>query len=669
MKFQTTSLRLIGVALLLSQFVARSRAGEVSPWMAPVFRAVSEEYRALSESNARLHAELSSLPPVPTNQQSAQLGFQILRFGSVNASFIGWVEIDLGRAESVDAIVVVPVDAPYRELSGVGYGFPVRFRVDVTGNGPERKIADFTEVDFPNPGVLPIWMPSDGASVRRVRITMTKPWNKGDNAYMFALGEVMVMRGNRNLATGLPASSVRASESIESLRVWSRANLIDGQSLLGPPVSGERSPGLGYHAAMADSPDQEKWVAVDLGESFAIEEVRLIGANVAQFPGRPGFGFPPRFKIEVAGDEDFRGATVLADETTRDFPNPASNPVTFPGRAARGRFVRVTATKLWERAENFAFSLAELQVYAGNQNVALGKPVHARDTYQSVRAWLPQNLTDGFTSERKLVEWPEWLRGLSRRREVLLELARGEAKAQAVETQVVERLKVLAGLLGVGVGAATLLVFVRARDRRRRELDELRQRIASDLHDEIGSNLGTIALLSEMAGHAGGAPMGRDFEEINRIAKQTADSMRDMVTLMRHPAATFDEFAAMLRQVASAMLAGLEWELVVHESGRVPALGAQRHLLLALKETLHNIRKHAGARRVTISLVEVGGVVRLEVADDGAGFNPAKPAEGHGLASLRQRARALEGELRVESEPGAGAKFVLTARLRPNARS
>ena len=656
--------RLIAAALAASGATTLTAAGaapatDAVTWQEPLLRAVSTDYREVLAARVRLEAEIATLPEAPRNQQGGRLGYQIHRGRYTPMSPPSWVEVELPDETEIDAVVLVPVDAPSRRFAGPGYGFPCRFRVEVIGHHSERTIADHTGRAFPNPGGLPVLLPARGARGHRVRVTTTEPWTKVEPFGVFALGEIMILRGNRNLAAG---ATVISSEPMESLTAWGRPDfLTDSQSLLGAPLTAERAPSIGYHSAIVDSPDVAKWVQVDLGAPTPIDEVRMIGGNVVQFPNRPGFGFPVRFKIEASDDPEFARATLLVDETARDFPNPATNPVTFSVPHVTSRYVRVTATKLWERVENYAFALAELQIYSGERNIALNRPVACLDRFPSTtKAWLPENLTDGFTSEYRLTEWPEWLRGLSRRREALTELGNVERDIARIRQAASERLTNVGWLTGACGLAAIVSGILQMRRTRERALERLRQRIASDLHDEIGSNLGSIALLSELGLHRTGGPAPGDVEEIRRIARQTADSMRDIVELIQRPAKTGDEFVAKLREIAGRMLVGLEWSFDVGVALELPSLTAQRHLLLAFKEALHNIRKHADARHVTITFTDDGALLRLRIADDGAGFNPPSAREGHGLTNLRHRAAALGGELTLESAPGRGTTLALS---------
>ncbi len=644
------------MAALGAPFAAFS--GEAA-WSEPLLRAVSSSYRQALAAQARLRDELAVLPETPHNQQSSRLGYQIHRGSNNPMSSPAWVEVELPAESEIDAVVLVPVDAPSRDFSGPGYGFPQRFRVDLIGNDAEHTLAEYTTLPFANPGGLPVWLPAHGHRGQRVRLTMTEPWTRVTPFAVYALGEIMVIRGNRNLAAGAPVSS---SEPAESLMVWGRPDyLTDSQSVLGAPLGREPSRTLGYHSAIVETSDVVKWVQVDLGAPMPVDEVRMLGGYVVHFPSRPGFGFPVRFKIEAANEPEFTNPILLVDHTAQDFPNPANNPVTFPGRHTTARYVRVTATKLWERVENFAFALAELQIYSGDRNVALGRPVQTLDRFASTtRAWMPEHLTDGFASEHRLTEWPDWLRGLSRRREAMIEL--NQAERAVAETRLTAvTLLTRAGLaLGFAVVAGSFVVVRQARRARRRELERLRERIAADLHDEIGSNLGSIALLGEMGAQRASGIVRTDLEEIRRVARQTADSMRDIVGLIQRPAGTGEEFAGKLREVAARMLAGLDWTFASSPRLELPSLTAQRHLLLAFKETLHNVRKHARARHVSIRLTWQERRLRFEIADDGVGFTPSAATAGHGLENLRQRAAALGGAASITSSPGAGTTVLFS---------
>src|SRR5262249_32807301 len=134
----------------------------------------------------------------------------------------------------------------------------------------------------------------------------------------------------------------------------------------------QKSPSNGYHSNIEPTPAAPKWVQVDWHRSVALDEVRLIPARPVDFPDTPGFGFPPRFKVEISDDPAFASAETIADYTSADLKNPGDVPFVLPLNGQPARCIRVTATRLWERTTDFVFALAELQAFANGTNVARG---------------------------------------------------------------------------------------------------------------------------------------------------------------------------------------------------------------------------------------------------------------------------------------------------------
>jgi hypothetical protein len=161
------------------------------------------------------------------------------------------------------------------------------------------------------------------------------------------------------------------------------------------------SPSNGYHSAIETRPDVTKWVQVDLGASMPLEKIRLVPARPVDFPDTPGFGFPTRFKVEASEEGEFTSPTVIADFTAADHAFRTDHAVEIDGNRISGRYVRATATRLWERAEDYIFALAELEIYSGGANAAKGKTVTALDSIDGGR-WNTAHLVDGFDSHQRL---------------------------------------------------------------------------------------------------------------------------------------------------------------------------------------------------------------------------------------------------------------------------
>jgi hypothetical protein len=163
----------------------------------------------------------------------------------------------------------------------------------------------------------------------------------------------------------------------------------------------KKSPGNGYHSGIEKNRDTTKWVQVDLGKVLAVEEVRLIPARPIDFADTPGFGFPLRFKIELSDEPTFATLQPVTDNTSTDYKNAGDTPVSFPVSGKQGRFVRVTATRLWERMSDYVFALSELQVTVDGTNAAAGVAVTALDSIEE-GLWAKKYLVDGFNSRQKL---------------------------------------------------------------------------------------------------------------------------------------------------------------------------------------------------------------------------------------------------------------------------
>ena len=193
-----------------------------------------------------------------------------------------------------------------------------------------------------------------------------------------------------------------SSPEIEELD--GRLNKLKAQlALVARTAEGAKSPGNGYHSDIATKADTVKWVQVDLGQSLPLDEVRLIPARPVDFPDTPGFGFPARFRVEISDNAEFTSPEMIADHAAADFKNPGDNPVLFSANRKQARFVRLTATRLWERTSDYVFALAEVQVLASGTNGALGATVSALDSIEA-GSWSKKFLVDGFDSRRKLTD-------------------------------------------------------------------------------------------------------------------------------------------------------------------------------------------------------------------------------------------------------------------------
>ncbi|MCL4178419.1 MAG: hypothetical protein KJ072_11845 [Verrucomicrobia bacterium] len=218
----------------------------------------------------------------------------------------------------------------------------------------------------------------------------------------------------------------------------------------------------------------------------------------------------------------------------------------------------------------------------------------------------------------------------------------------------------MAGLIVLGT------LFYRFRMSQVQATERVRLRIARDLHDEVGSNLGSIALLSQAASRSDEPASARDFHEITRVARETAEAMRDIVWLINPDEDRLERLVLRMRETAGMLLAGTTWQFHAPDHLPVQRLSTEfkRHVLLIFKEALHNVRKHARASRVEVHLELRNGQLELRITDDGVGMDLDAQRTGQGLENLRRRAAELGAPLQLESRPGAGTTLRLSIPLK-----
>jgi len=216
-------------------------------------------------------------------------------------------------------------------------------------------------------------------------------------------------------------------------------------------------------------------------------------------------------------------------------------------------------------------------------------------------------------------------------------------------------------LAGLGAGVAGV---IRMRRARRRDIDRLRVRLAADLHDELGSSIWSITLLSRMLQKDGqmGMKERRDAGEIHRIATQTSNAIRDIVWLINPAFDTAQDLVLRIRDLTVTMLRDAECRLQCDSADllRKLPLDFRQNVFLLFKEAVTNVAKHAQATQVEIHLHEAAGRWQLSIQDNGVGFSLDGDFPGHGLRNLRQRAGKIGGEVTITSQPGRGTKVTLS---------
>ena len=208
-----------------------------------------------------------------------------------------------------------------------------------------------------------------------------------------------------------------------------------------------------------------------------------------------------------------------------------------------------------------------------------------------------------------------------------------------------------------------------AREERLRELEQVRRRIAADLHDDIGSSLTQISIFSEVLQQRIDKTDERVSEPLEFIAsssRELVDAMSDIVWAINPHKDFLSELSGKMRRFASDVFTArnIEFTYAAASSADI-ALGAnlRREVFLIFKEAINNIVKHAACNRVEIELNIENSEIRLSLRDDGRGFEIAHQNGGHGLVSMNARANGLGGKLEIASGKTSGTIITLIVPL------
>jgi signal transduction histidine kinase len=213
---------------------------------------------------------------------------------------------------------------------------------------------------------------------------------------------------------------------------------------------------------------------------------------------------------------------------------------------------------------------------------------------------------------------------------------------------------------------AALAVANAQRTERARELSvaEERARLARELHDSVTQTLFSLTLAAESAAALAAAgpadpALTAELDRVRELARTGLDEMRSMVGTLRPADVDADGLAEALRKRVDLLRRVHDVRLTLRTRGpaRLRDRTLEREVLLVASEALANALQHAGAAAIDVILDTGGDAVRLEVADDGTGFDLAATSRSSrrlGLTSMRERAEALGGTLHVDTAPGAG---------------
>jgi signal transduction histidine kinase len=611
----------------------------------------SSRYLTISKRLKEIDATMKKLPVLSDIDALGSHGFHSM-FSPILTDH--WLEISWPSPQRFDGMALVPTRLTTQSGQASNYGFPEAFRIEATRNGDGKRfiLIEVLDTHLKLRQGEPLYLDVNATDIRSLRIVPLKLPHLGDkNELVFSIAEWMVFRSLTNIARNAKFS---AKGSTEGEYGWGLRCLNDEQTALGPPESPPMGNSLGWHGD-ADP----LWAIIDLGSVKNFDAVRLIPAKGDGPTKGPGFGFPVRFHFETCSDLSVGDWTMVWQTGLRNIVNPGYNAMTIPFTAAKGRYVRFSVDQM-HAPDLFTtprLLLSELEVLHGNQNLSAYCSVTSSDrrkviSHDGIRVWSVASLTDGYTSSGKTISERLWVRQLSNRFDLLREKTSLSAERQQL-LKFWNRLLIITIIACLTFLVITLAVWLnRVRKGSRKVVESLRTSISNDLHDEVGSNLATIALLSELK------PCPDNMDNINRLSRETSLALREIVEITLAPDSNNKTVTERLREIASLMLSEHQWTFVIEETASFN-LQQRKNIVFFFKESLHNIIRHANASHVNITFKRSPNHYHLFIEDDGIGLPECGVENQSNLRTLRQRAESLQGAFLVESKPGLGTRLSL----------
>lgn len=213
-----------------------------------------------------------------------------------------------------------------------------------------------------------------------------------------------------------------------------------------------------------------------------------------------------------------------------------------------------------------------------------------------------------------------------------------------------------------------LFAIYQFKERRRIQMEGLRSRISRDLHDDIGSALSSIRILSgqnNMNDHAKVHSLAR----INRSSQQMLDNMDDIIWAINPQNDSGEQLLTRMREFASGLLEAINMEYTIQFDEKIDgiqfSINQKRNAYLIYKEALNNAAKHSGAKKILLKFEfnRINRVILLTIKDDGIGFIESTPTSRNGMINMAKRATEIGGELTINSKLDKGTEVILQFRV------
>lgn len=248
-------------------------------------------------------------------------------------------------------------------------------------------------------------------------------------------------------------------------------------------------------------------------------------------------------------------------------------------------------------------------------------------------------------------------------KEIALLKKNQELREAIISRQNARQQIIIVALVSILLIAGVLFNHFRVINRSKRlvEIEKVRNNIARDLHDDMGSALSSIHIMSQLAMKEA----GQSNHHLQRISENTArmmESMSDIVWSINPENDSLEKMVMKMKEFAAEILEPKNIRYRFVEDTRLNNVTLdveqRKNLFLIFKESINNAAKYSEGTEVIISIRMQNNALQLSVRDNGKGFDKARVRNGNGLANMTERARMLKGTLIQFSEPGKGTEIV-----------
>ena len=208
------------------------------------------------------------------------------------------------------------------------------------------------------------------------------------------------------------------------------------------------------------------------------------------------------------------------------------------------------------------------------------------------------------------------------------------------------------------------LGFTQFRTRQRLKELRLRNQIASDLHDEVGSAISSISLFAGMARMKQGSETDELVGKIEETSRETINTMSDIVWSIEPANDNFQNVLRKMKQFGQQLSAPLNINFHFTADAGIEKLSLdmqqRKNIYLVFKESVNNACKHAQPTIITVTLQKNSGALVMTVHDNGRGFDMNQESSGYGTGSMKARTVELNGKLEIVSSAGAGTRVTMS---------